>query len=182
MTKTNKTIFSLFGGVALIGALLIILFFSGTFSNPYSYRGHFLYIQHIDYEGDIYALFGDGSMDNCAAPGDPGWQVYKIENEIDPKILRIPCGTNTTELGEKEGGLELILSNYSEDGKDTRNPKIELLNDNFLVFSRGGYYYGLYGLENVETLINVWSPWSQYKDINDRRKNIHGKILEIINS
>ncbi len=179
-TKTDKIIIGIFGALALIGFSLLIIFFVPIFNNPYSYEDHYLYVNHIEHEGAVYALFEDGSFTNCGGPGDPSWQVYKIHKNINPHELKIPCDVDVIDLGEKQAGVELILSNYSEDGTDVFRAKIQIINDKHLVFKRGGSYYGLYDLQEDRAIVNVWNPWGRYKDYKERKEKIHNRIKELI--
>lgn len=105
-----------------------------------------------------YVLYSDMP---CGGFGDFGWAVYEVNTDND---LQVACNANDPQLGQKGPGIKLVLSNYSEDGSDTRKPNIELAEDRYLIFSRGGYRYGLYDIESGETLVNEWSPWNKYRE------------------
>ncbi len=111
-----------------------------------------------------------------------GWYAYQIDSTLDVSNLDISCDTYPSILGIQPDNLNLVLTNYSEDGTDACSPKNEIIKDKYLVFSRGGYFYGLYDLISKETLVNVINPSGEYRELDDRRKNIHGKIDEIIKS
>ncbi len=66
-----------------------------------------------------------------------------------------------------------ILYNYDEAELLTANPKIEILNNKFLVFSRGGYYFSLYDISLAKDTINSSSPWHDWKaqQLNEANSN-----------
>ena len=116
--------------------------------------------------GDFnYALYLDG-----VGIGDPGYTVVKLEKNINPEDVYIKWTPseginyevnheNIEWFRERE-----ILENYAEAGFHTKNPKIEFINKRHIVFSRGGYYYGLYDLELEKDTFNVGSPWNEWRD------------------
>ncbi len=84
--------------------------------------------------------------------------------------------------------------------KSYNNPQIEIINDTYLVFQRGGLYHSLYDIKARRTLINSGSPWHEWFDSEEYKsiqpnpsseeqeqsidewkgKNLHEPILEII--
>ena len=119
------------------------------------------YLQHIETEDSDYnySLYNDG-----VGIGDPGYYVLKLDKTINPKELYIKwnfrTGTDSKDIDwitKKQ-----ILFNYDEAGLFTQNPKIEIINDRFLVMSRGGFYFGLYDIKFQKDTFNIGSPWNNW--------------------
>jgi hypothetical protein len=148
-----------------------------------------------------YALYLDG-----VGIGDPGYTVVKLEKNINPEDIYIKWTPKEgLDYEENQEHLEwfnerIILENYDEAGFLTQNPKIEYINNRYIVFSRGGYYYGLYDILLKKDTFNIGSPWNEWKDKSgyksekyDRRKekklyeewiknNIHAEIKDYIST
>lgn len=164
---------------------------------------------YIDYHSQLdidkgnfnYALYLDG-----VGIGDPGYTVVKLEKNINAKDVYIkwtPSNGINYEVNHEQ--IEWfrereILKNYAEAGFHTWNPKIEFINKRHIVFSRGGYFYGLYDLVLEKDIFNIGSPWNEWRDKSgyksekyDRDKekllyeewiknNIHNKIKDYISN
>ena len=140
---------------------LISLFFIGCETNCVDY--------HSKLEMDIgdfnYALYLDG-----VGIGDPGYTVVKLEKNIKPEDVYIKWtpseGINYEVNHEKIEWFRdrKILENYAEAGFHTQNPKIEYINKRHIVFSRGGYYYGLYDIVLEKDTFNIGSPWNEWRN------------------
>lgn len=130
-------------------------------------------------------------LTDLAGLGDRAWYVYQL-----------PLGTTLTkEMKTAHDKTGVLFWNYSEAGDHSDNPKIEIVKERFLVFSRGGLKHSLYDLKTRTVLVNDISPWGsfvvseQYKkccdnnqsidieaaEMNDWvKKNLHQKIERII--
>ncbi len=99
-------------------------------------------------ENDIkFLLFTD-----LAGFGDRSWSVY----ELPVKSII------TKDIKKARDKVGVIFWNYSESGNNIENPKIEIVNNRYLVFSRGGYYHSLYDIKNKKVLVNDESPWGSF--------------------
>jgi len=99
-------------------------------------------------ENDIkFLLFTD-----LAGFGDRSWSVY----ELPVKSII------TKDIKKARNKVGVIFWNYSESGNNIENPKIEIVNNRYLVFSRGGYYHSLYDIKNKKVLVNDESPWGSF--------------------
>ena len=111
------------------------------------------YVQHIESPDKKYnfCLYRD-----LIGIGDPGFVVLKLEEEIDPKKVRVSWNSTNDSLCKDQNWLRLkiILYDYDELSYFTYDPKIELLENRFLVFSRGGLYFGLYDLDLEQKSVN----------------------------
>ncbi|MEA4985253.1 hypothetical protein SDC9_42969 [bioreactor metagenome] len=141
--------------------LLISLLLIGCETNSVDYHSK-LEIDSGDY---IYALYLDG-----VGIGDPGYTVVKLEKNINPEEVYIKWtpreGINYEENKEQIEWFRerIILENYDEAGFHTQNPKIEYINNRYIVFSRGGYYYGLYDIFLKKDTFNIGSPWHEWRE------------------
>jgi hypothetical protein len=136
-----------------IATIILVLTVSSCNSN------YLDYYQHIESPNGqfYYGLYSDFSV------GDPGFLVLKLDKKTNPKDLKINYSIN----GIKEKDAQWIqdrtlLSNYDEVGLFTSNPKIEIINNRHLVFSRGGLYFGLYDLKISKDTFNITSPWNAW--------------------
>ncbi|PJC36766.1 hypothetical protein CO046_04040 [Candidatus Peregrinibacteria bacterium CG_4_9_14_0_2_um_filter_53_11] len=105
---------------------------------------------------NVFALFHD----RVIWGGDPGWYVLKFDQGTDLKKLNIPTSyISGASEEEKEWLNKSVLWNWSEAGDDTRNPHIKIIENRWLVFIRGGLYYGLYDIKENRTIVDIHSPW-----------------------
>lgn len=178
--KKKKLIFT---GLLLIVALILIIFFVVVFlvkpflfqrlfpspisvtvktfndavhytaeKNPVDFSikvgpDHKIFLQKIkSLDGKSYfALFADS-----AGFGDPSWHLYRFPKNSNVEKMKIHRG---------EDNLKAIFWNYSEGGDQIENPKIELVHDRYIVFSRGGLYHSLYDIQDNKVLVNEESPY-----------------------
>lgn len=128
------------------------------------------YIEHIESsDGQYnYCLYSDG-----IGVGDPGFMVLKIEREVEPEKLKINWSfRNGVSEQDTEWMLSReILSNYEESSYYASNPKLELIDNRFLVFSRGGYMFGLYDTKLEKDIFNNCCPWNDWVSQNVWAKN-----------
>ena len=130
-------------------------------------------------------------LTDLAGFGDRSWYVYKLPlNSSLTAAMYTAHDTN-----------EVLFWNYSEAGDHYDDPNLKIVNDHFLVFSRGGAYHSLFDIDNEEVLVNEESPWAGYlqeresknlktklpphniliKELQDWvQKNLHSRIEEIL--
>ena len=95
--------------------------------------------------------------------GDPDWHVFKIPINEKPEKIKIPTAYRRRESSKYDiWKKRMLMWNWSEAGHHTSNPHIEIFNNRYLVFIRGGYYHGLYDIEMDKTLITDESPWHSF--------------------
>ena len=106
-------------------------------------------LQVVPHEGKKldYLLFTD-----ISGFGDRTWYVYELPSN----------SKMTDEMKQAHNKRGVIFWNYSEAGNQTEDPKIEIMDNRYLVFSRGYYYHSLYDIENRKVLFNYISPWGSY--------------------
>ena len=159
------------------------------------------YIQHVESpDGKYnYCLYSDFSI------GDPGFLVLKLDKSINPKEFKIEYSIKNG-ISSKDASWiysRQILDNYDEASQYCKDPKLELIDKRFLVFSRGGYMFSLYDLKLDKDTFNNCCPWNAWASQNiwaekgsdykgsipkDEKsdygiwieKNIHNKILTYI--
>jgi len=174
--------------------LFISLLLIGCETNSVDYHSK-LEIDSGDYN---YALYLDG-----VGISDQTYKVVKLEKKINPEDVYLKWtpreGINYEENKEQIEWFRerIILESYDEAGFHTQNPKIEYINNRYIVFSRGGYYYGLYDIFLKKDTFNIGSPWHEWrnksgnkseKDRNKEKKlydewiknNIHAEIKNYI--
>ncbi len=128
------------------------------------------YSQHIESPDGLfnYCLYFDG-----VGVGDPGYYILKLEKSIDPEKKSIDPEKVKINWSFKNGSStkdlewirrKQILFNYDEAGLFTSNPNLEVINKRHLVFSRGGYYFGLYDMKSQKDTFNVSSPWNEWRE------------------
>jgi len=122
------------------------------------------YYQHIESpDGKFYyGLYSDFSI------GDPGFLVLKLDKKTNPKDLKINYSVKNGITGDdaKWIGDRTILSNYDEASQYCSDPKIEIIDKRFLVFSRGGFMFGLYDLKLEKDTFNNCCPWNEWASQN----------------
>ncbi len=122
------------------------------------------YIQHIESpDGKCnYGLYSDFSI------GDPGFIVLKLEKEINPKELKIDYNLKSGITRDDADWIysRKILNNYDEASQYCKDPKIELIDNRFLVFSRGGFMFSLYDLKIEKDTFNSCCPWNEWASQN----------------
>jgi len=122
------------------------------------------YYQHIESpDGKYnYGLYSDFSI------GDPGYVVLKLEKGINPKELKIDYSLKDGISDDDADWMysKEILSNYDEASYYCKDPKIELIDNRFLVFSRGGYMFSLYDVKIEKDTFNNCCPWNEWASQN----------------
>jgi hypothetical protein len=124
---------------------------------------------YLDYSQQVKSP--DGEFNYClyfdnVGIGDPGYYVLKLGKQIDPEKLYINWNAKNGTKAEDSEWIKSkqVLFNYDEAGFFTSNPKLEIINNRHLVFSRGGYYFGLYDLKIARDTFNISSPWNEWRD------------------
>lgn len=138
----------------LVFTLIVLFIFFATVIGYASYniwyQNNFkTLLQVVPHEGKKldYLLFTD-----ISGFGDRTWYVYELSAKSKM--------TDDIKRAHNKNGV--IFWNYSEAGNQTEDPKIEILDNRYLVFSRGHYYHSLYDIENKKLLFNYISPWGSY--------------------
>ncbi len=124
---------------------------------------------------------------------DRAWYVYQLP--INTEI------TKQMKTGHDSEGT--LFWNYSEAGDHYDNPKIEIRNGKYLVFSRGGLFHSLYDIGKGQVIVNEESPWNSFMSSQEKgsqssnslkpetekrkmdewvRNNLHLKIEKILKS
>lgn len=143
-------------------------------------------MNYLDYQQHIESP--DGQFNYCLYSddigiSDPGFKVLKIEKFINPEELKIDWnfkdGVSQKDfnwIADRE-----MLSNYDESSYMCNEPKIELIENRFLVFSRGGYYFALYDLKIDKDTFNNCCPFNEWASQNiwaEKGTNYKGAIPE----
>lgn len=108
----------------------------------------------------------DGKYNYClytshGGIGDPAYYVLRLDKSLDP--IQVCSDSGSVENYQKWTNNNEILSNYDEAGLYTSNPEIKLINNRFLVLSRGGFYFGLYDIKYEKEVFNSFSPWEDWR-------------------
>jgi hypothetical protein len=92
------------------------------------------------------------------------FHILKIEKTIDPDghISK----TDYDWILDRE-----LISNFEESMTYARNPKIEIVDNRFLIFSRSDYRFALYDLKLNKDIKNIHNPWSEWASTNIRAEN-----------
>lgn len=150
------------------------------------------YVQHIespDRQFNICLYKENTGVNNVE------FHILKIEKSVNPdgQISKIDYDW----ILDRE-----LINNFEESITYARNPKIELVDNRFLIFSRSDYQFALYDLKFKKDILNIHNPWSEwasnniwaekgtnYKtDLKDERtdyglwikKNLDDKIVEYL--
>jgi len=116
----------------------------------------------------------------------------RVEKEISLKKLKKGIARKDSDwIYDK-----IILCNYEDSGLLTENPNIKVINSEYLVFSRGGYYFGLYDLKLDSAIVNINNTFGEWRYVRDEKEcsrmeikkeygkwvkeNLHEKIEEYI--
>ena len=181
----KRTLIGLASVVLITATLIGAMYFSIWHGNNFKSQ---VQVLEIPDENIQFILLTD-----ISGFGDQAWYVYQL-----------PIGVSLTEQmksgHDREGSL---FWNYSEAGDHSDSPKIEVQNDQYLVFSRGGLYHSLYNYRRAKVIVNDESPWHSYmmseetnnssgnQELSEEmhrgmeawvRKNLHSKIEEILNN
>ncbi len=147
--------------VVIIPALLFgVLAFELWYSNNYK---SVVQVLETDYEKRRFVL-----MTDIAGLGDQSWYVYQTRSDEEL--------TDAMREGHNRRGA--LLWNYSETGDHTSEPEIEIVDERYLVFSRGGLFHALYDLEGRRVLINEESPWGAFLLVSENNADQSGNSLE----
>ena len=140
-------VFALYVALALGVVAIIFVAFVTLFvltAPPYSNRGKTLQSVNLPDGSTQFVLMGTQSA------GDPSWWVY-----------RMSVGESITEEMRENPEVQpnVLCWNYSEGGNHTKHARIEVRQDRYLVFSRGGLMHCLYDIAADSVLVNEPSPW-----------------------
>ena len=181
----KRTLIGLGLVVLAIAALIGVAVFNLWYENSYKSQVQNLEVPDRNIQ---FVLLTD-----IAGFGDRAWYVYQL-----------PVGAGLTKQMQTGHDTEGVLFwNYTEAGDHSENPRIEVLKNKYLVFSRGGLYHSLYNFETKEVIVNDESPWGSYinseqsktpsgslpahEEMKKRmdawvQKNLHSKIEKILNN
>ncbi len=117
------------------------------------------YEQHIVTSGDYnYGLYRD-----AYGIREQGYYVLKLEKNITPEDVFLKFSMKGLDKAEREWlDQRLIMFNYVKGRRYIEGPKIEFIDNRFLVFKRGGYYYGLFDSELKTIKYYIASPWDNF--------------------
>lgn len=135
------------------------------------------YIQHVESpDGKYnYCLYSDFSI------GDPGFLVLKLDKSVNPKELKIDYSIKNGISAKDADWIysRQILDNYDEASQYCKDPKLELIDKRFLVFSRGGFMFSLYDIKLQKDTFNNCCPWNDWASHNiwaEKGTNYKGPI------
>jgi hypothetical protein len=114
------------------------------------------YIQHIespDRQSNICLYKENTGADNVE------FHILKIEKTFDPD--RQINKTDYDWILDRE-----LINNFEESMTYARDPKIELIDNRFLIFSRSDYQFALYDLKLNKDILNINNPWSEWASRN----------------
>jgi hypothetical protein len=158
------------------------------------------YIQHVESPDKQFniCLFEDSDFNSVE------FHILKIEKDIDPTQLSLRKKIEGN-INKKDYDWILdreLINNFEESTTYAKNPKIELIDNRFLVFSRNGRHFALYDFNISKDPFDIRSPWDHWStqniwaekgtdfktDIKDEKtdyglwidKNIHSKIVDYI--
>ena len=150
------------------------------------------YLQHIESPGQQsnICLYKEDTESNNVE-----FHILRIEKDIEPGVEINKA--NLDWILDRE-----LVKNFEESTNYAKDPKVELIDSRFLLFSKGDYRFALYDLKLNKDILNIHNPWSEwaskniwaekgsdYKtDIKDERtdyglsikKNLDDKIVEYI--
>lgn len=131
------------------------MFFSSCSFNYLDYEKH---IKSPDSEFN-YCLYSVG-----IGISDPEFVVLKIEDSINPREIEIDWNPRSGVARKDISWIDdrEILANYDEASYLCRNPGLELIDNRYLVLSRGGYYFGLYDLTLQRDIFNRCCPFNDW--------------------
>jgi len=124
---------------------------------------------------------------------EPSWHIYKFPVSISPEEAKVNQSHNGSDaLGNSSRGGELLFGNWAEGGDHSQDAFLEVRDERFLVFSRGGLYHSLYDLLCGGVLINEENPWHRANYSGASREqllhiltqwklsNLHGAVMDIL--
>ena len=96
--------------------------------------------------------------------GDQGYYVLQLDKNTKPEDVYVEINFEDGINKEQNNWVKerMILFNYAEAGYHSSNPNIKLINNRFLVFSRGDFYYSLFDIKLQKDTFNITSPWNDF--------------------
>lgn len=140
-----------------------------------TYFNDYLYLQHVIYKKDVYALFF-----SLAGFDDMSWDIIKFPIEKWQAYERL-----SDFYGYDNKAFKHILGNYDEGPKNDKDVRLFVIKD-YLVMERDSLYHSLYDLNTGTVIINEVSPWHEASPKNEEeldewiRVNLHDKIKNMI--
>ena len=124
---------------------------------------------YMDFHSSIEPAEGEfnyGLYFDAVGIGDPGYYILRLEKDIIPEDVYVEWTPQNGVNKEQNKWVKdrTVLFNYAEAGFHTSDPKLNLIENRFVVFSRGGYYYSLYDIKIKKDTFNIGSPWNDFRE------------------
>lgn len=136
-------------GLFLGGAMLLAFLALGGFGGYVLYSNAYKTVLQIIYVPSQHKQFV--LLTDLAGFDDRSWYVY--QSNLGASL------TDSQREGHNSDGA--LFWNYSEAGEHKENPHIRLVEERFLVFTRGGLDHSLYDLKSNRVLINATNSWGE---------------------
>ena len=166
--------------ILLFLILIVLLVLNFIYEEKY-----YKYISSVNYENTRYSLYNDNWFQ------DSYWVILKddIGNEDYKKVKII-------DISFTDDKKNILFLNWS-DWISLDKPIIKIFKDKYLVFERGWLYHSLYDIklnkiiinyEDIKFEINRNNDFKLDKSLSEKfllnwkNKNLHNKILELINN
>lgn len=140
-----------------------------------SFFKDYLFLQKIEFDDDIYALYF-----TISGFEDMQWNVFKWKKDNWKGEERL-----NENYVEENSFVEKIFWNYDEATKNRDNVRIFIEND-FLVMERSSLYHSLYDLKSYKVVVNEESPWhasggkKEFELKEWIRINLHNRIEDVL--
>lgn len=150
------TLGAFFTAIAVIAVLVAVIVGVTAYGLWYdNTHKRLLQTVHAPTGGEDYLL-----MTDVAGFGDRAWYVYQR-----------PAGeAPTPQMQRAHDVAGCLFWNYSELGDHSTEPRLRLVHDRYLAFTRGGRYYSLYDLDAHRVVLNDENPWNNFTASNEYRQ------------
>lgn len=147
----------------VIWLLIPAFFMLSACSNVFSVQVEPTPIPHLNYIESLLSPDNESIFvlyDDSAFAGDQSWHIFKFDKSTDVVNRQIPSNYR----GDEDGRwlAKQIMWNYSEGGYDLQDAHIDIIDESYLVFKRGGLYHSLYDIKTDRVLIEDHSPWHSW--------------------
>ena len=161
--------------IVILGISLAVLIGCGI-NRTMQLNRHMEFLQsELSPDGEhVFALFR-----GMSGMGDPSWAVFELDKNTKLFDLKIPTQYWSGQ-SEKDKYWQdrQVLWNYDEAGFLTENASIEIVRSQYLVFRRGGLYFGLYDAVSDQQVVSDPSPWHSWCDTDTACINEKGDISQ----
>lgn len=144
---------------------ILLIFFSFSILASCGYNSDFEFVQKIQSP--------DGKYSFCLFKRSQfrynDFIVLKLESKINPESLNYNPDSNNPDVANSSIDLEMtkeVLKNQERRSDFATNPNIKLVDNRFLVFSRGNFYFGLYDLKIEKSVFNEFDPFGVWASQN----------------